>query len=366
MITIKTETLKRVLDKSIKGCSFNKMIPITSLMSITVEDNRITLYSTDKLNYLKVTDVIDEKQDNFNIVVDAQLFYNLIHKTTVDKVNLSVNEDSTLLNIEGNGNYTLEIPIDEEGNMIRFPELVDIREESTAVEIDLESLREKLNVNKASLPLTLESKELNSYYFTDNIITTDAFKVCATNNMSKLVDTDMCLTKDFVELLLGMTYDVAFVVISGDNVQVYNDNFVLVGPQCDLKDKYPLAAIKNYLESDFANECSIKRKDLLEVLDRLGLFISPYDKNSIDLIFGKEGIKINSKKKNGVELISYLETDKKLKLKEDYVTLIDINMLKSQIEALKDENITIHFGNDKAIKITSKEVVQIVSLLEQE
>lgn len=366
MITIKTDTLKKVLDKSIKGCSFNKMIPITSLMSITVEDNRITLYSTDKLNYLKVTDVIDEKQDNFNIVVDAQLFYNLIHKTTVDTIKLSVNEDSTLLNVEGNGTYTLEIPIDEEGNMIRFPELVDIREESTAVEIDLEVLREKLNVNKASLPLTLESKELNSYYFTDNIITTDAFKVCATSNISKLVETDMCLTKDYVELLLGMTYDTAFIVINGDKVQVYNDNFVLVGVQCDLKDKYPLAAIKDYLDSSFGTSVDVSRKDLLEVLDRLGLFISPYDKNSIDFIFSKDGIKINSKKKNGVELVKYIESDKKPKLKDDYVTLIDINMLKSQIEALKDETITIHFGNDRAIKITSKEVIQIVSLLEQE
>ena len=54
-LKIKTSELQEMVGKAAKCVSNNKLIPLTSLMSIKVEDNLLTLTTTDATNYFYVS-----------------------------------------------------------------------------------------------------------------------------------------------------------------------------------------------------------------------------------------------------------------------------------------------------------------------
>ena len=47
-----TIKLQEMLAKSIKGASFNKLMPMTSMIAIKVKNKELTLTTTDGTNYL--------------------------------------------------------------------------------------------------------------------------------------------------------------------------------------------------------------------------------------------------------------------------------------------------------------------------
>lgn len=55
-LQIKTTKLQEMLARAIKGASNNKLIPLTSLIAISLKDGELTLITTDATNYLYVRD----------------------------------------------------------------------------------------------------------------------------------------------------------------------------------------------------------------------------------------------------------------------------------------------------------------------
>ena len=98
------------------------------------------------------------------------------------------------------------------------------------------------------------------------------------------------------------------------------------------------------------------------MLDRLALFIEPYDKNGAYFTFGRKGINIHSKKDASTETINYVES----KDFAPFVCCVDIPMLKEQLQANPDDTVKICYGNENALKIESGKVTQVIALLEDE
>ena len=59
---IKTEILKEMVSKSIKGSSQNKLLPITNYIGIEVKNKILTLITTDGNNQLKIKQEIELDQ----------------------------------------------------------------------------------------------------------------------------------------------------------------------------------------------------------------------------------------------------------------------------------------------------------------
>ena len=57
MIKLKTEVLKNMLNKAVKVCSFNNMLPITSLVEIETNERGLSVKTTDNIT----TKIITEK-----------------------------------------------------------------------------------------------------------------------------------------------------------------------------------------------------------------------------------------------------------------------------------------------------------------
>ena len=355
-LKLKTLKLQEMVSKAIKGASNNKMIPITSLMAIALKDGILTLTTTDATNTLKVMEK-DIEGDDFYAVVQADIFSKLVAKITTETITLTLKENS--LEVKGNGTYSIELPLDEEGQLIKFPEY----QFDTAVEkseINLSTVKVLLNANKAALAQTMEIPCLTGYYFDDRVITTDTFKVCSTD--IKVFPDKVLLPAELMELLALMDEEKITVQVSGNKILFSTNNVIVFGSQLEGIEDYPSEAIDAYLETEFKSVCKLPKTALLNVLDRLALFVSTYDKNGIYLTFTDDSLIIRSKKSNGIEVIEYQANENF----QPFTCCIDIELFRSQIAAQEGEVVELWYGHDKAIKMVSEKITQIVALLEDD
>ena len=357
-MTISTSTLQNMVAKSMKGASCNKMIPLTGLMCVELKDHLLTLTTTDATNYLYVKEGKVEG-DDFYVVIQAEMFSKLISKLTCEKVSLEL-KDNTLM-VTGNGKYSIELPLDEEGELIKYPNpLDDFKPVAETHEVHLSTIKLILNTAKSALADTLEVPCYTGYYVGNKVVATDTYKICGIN--VKLWDEPALISPEMMSLLDIFTEE-KFVMLREDNVMLFESpNCTVYGTLMDSIDDYQIEAIDGLLEQGFDSSCKITKSALLQLLDRLALFVSPYDKNGVYLTFTKEGIQVESKQANSVETIPYVES----KNFHDFTCCVDIEMLHSQVKANTGDGITIHYGEENAIKLTDGNVAQVVALLEDD
>ena len=359
-LTINTSTLQNMVAKSMKGASCNKMIPLTGLMAIELKNHELVLTTTDATNYLYVREDKVEG-DDFYVVVQAEMFAKLISKMTCEKVSLALKDN--VLMVTGNGKYSIELPLDEEGELIKYPdplagkELVDNAGIQT---VNLSTIKLILATAKSALADTQEVPCYTGYYVGNKVVATDTYKICGIN--IKLWDEPTLISPEMMNLLDIFT-DEKIEVYRDDNVMVFKSaNCVVYGTLMDSIDDFQIEAIDGLLEQGFESSCKLTKSALIQLLDRLALFVSPYDKNGVYLTFTRDGLQIESKQANSVEVIPYIESNKF----RDFTCCVDIEMLHSQVKANAGDGITIHYGEDNAIKIADGNVVQVIALLEDE
>lgn len=359
-LKIKTEKLKEMLSKSVKGASNNKLIPLTGLMCVQLEDGTLTLTTTDATNYLYVK---EEKVtgNDFYVVIEVDTFSKLIARLTCEEVELTLKENS--LEIVGNGTYNIALPMDENGKMIKYPDpLSDIELDSKdAVTVNMSTITSVLETVKPALAVTLEMPCYTGYYVGESIIGTDTSKL--TSMAVKVFDSPVLISPEMMDLLSVMTCE-KIGVIMRDNVLIFTSPDVCVyGTVLDGIEDYQIDDIRTHLETEFESVCKISKSVLLQVLDRLSLFVGLYDKNGINLTFVKDGLQISSKASDGVELINYVESSNF----KEFSCLIDITMLATQVKANVSDVVTLHYGGEtSALKITDGNVTQIIALMTDE
>lgn len=352
---ISSERLKEAVNTAGKGCGFNKLIPLTELIGIQLKDGKLKLYSTDMTNFLTVT-VDKVSGEDTNICVEAEKFTKLVSKITSSEIELNINED--YLVVKGNGVYKLPIIMDEEG-IVEFPQNKEIVINSG--EVKLTSVLSAYNINKNALAKTLEQPCLTGYYCGEKVISTDSV-VITFNNFSMF-------GKDFEPMLISpqMMYlltlnneeNIKFGV-DGESLVFSTDNIEIRGPKLSGIEDYPIEPINKYLDVNFESKCKISKQLVLDVLDRLSLFISQYYKNGAYFTFGRKGLKIYSKKDASVETVNYIESDNFI----SFTCLVDIVMLKEQLQACPEDTITVWYGNENALKIETGNIIQIIALLD--
>lgn len=356
-LKIKALTLKEMVTRAVKGASCNKLLPITSLMAIELKKNVLTITTTDATNYLYIKQDKVEG-DDFYVVVEVDKFSKLIARMTCETITLTLKDSS--LEVKGNGTYNIALPLDEEGNVIKYPDpLVDVKLKGEGKQIHLSTIQTILNSIKPALAVTLEIPCYTGYYLGDTVMATDTYKISSMN--TKLVDEPMLVSAETMNLLAVMTSE-------NINLDVFDNVIVFTSPDCavystkmeGLEDYNP-EGIAKVLEMECPSNCKISKNALVQLLDRVLLFVSQYDKNSIHLTFTKEGLQISSKTENGVEIIPYMES-KKFK---EFTCDIDIAMFLSQVKAHATDVIELHYGSDKFVKMVDGNITHLIALFEE-
>lgn len=348
--------MKDAVNKAIKGAGFNNLIPITSMIGIKLEGGKLRLFTTDMTNTLCI--IIDKVSgEDMDITVDADKFGKLIAKTTSEDIDLSVKDD--ILYVKANGTYKIPLISDEEG-LVTFPGLAETKGKTTNVK--LTSIMQAYNINKSALAKTLENPALTGYYCGDMVISTDANVI--TFNDFKMFEQDepLLISPQLMQLLTLNKQEDIKLIVDKTLLTFVADDMVVQGAVMEGIEDFPADDVKAYLDEAFTSSCKVPKDLLLATLDRLALFIEPYDKNGAYFTFGRKGINIHSKKDASTEVINYVES----KDFKQFICCVDIPMLKEQLQANPDDTVKICYGNENALKIESGKVTQVIALLEDE
>lgn len=354
-LTIKTNELQEMVGKAIKCVSNNKLIPITSLMNLKVQNCVFTITTTDAINYFYVHKMDKVDCEDFEVSVLADLFTKLVQKTTADTITLAV--DDGKIKIKGNGTYTMELPLDENGGVIKFPNKLPNEVEDKGV-VKLSTIKTVLAANKASLAVNMEVPVLTSYYCGDKVVTSDRYKICSTD--IKLFDVPRLITSSLMELLGILSSEDIEVCVADTGILFESSLEQVFAPITEGVETFPITTIEKLVSQEFTSSCKVSKSAVLNLLDRLSLFVSPYDAKCIYLTFTKEGIMFRSKKSSGTELIPYISSTNF----KDFVCCIDIEMLKSQIATQDVDELELHYGAEVAVKLVNKNITQIIALID--
>lgn len=359
--SIKTDKLKDIIARAIKGAGNNKLIPITSLMAIEVKENKLTVTTTDATNYLYV---IEDKivADDFYVVVDATTFSKLISKLTCENVTLEVKTGTWMLEVKGNGSYKIELPLDENGEPIKYPDPVSkmkLDDDTKVGTINKSTINVILETIKPALATTLENPCYTGYYVGNKVLATDTYKIASMD--VALFDDAKLVSPEMFDLLAVMTSEKITVDVIGNEVVYSTPECVVYGKFMEGLDEYAVDAISALVDTEFNSYCSVPKSELMQLLDRLSLFVGTYDKNAINLTFTNTGLQVSSKAASGVEIINYIASNNF----KDFTCSVDIQMLTQEVKSISNDVIEIHYGEDNAIKMVDGNITIIVALLEE-
>lgn len=357
--SIKTETFQEMVGKVVKCATNNKLIPITSLLSIKVEDNTLYLTTTDAVTYFYVkSKLLLSANGTFEVSVLADTFSKLIQKTTSADITVKYDETNFKLQVIGNGTYTIELPLDENGKPIKFP-ITDTSAKVKCGTLNLNAVKSALTYNKVALSDNVTYPALTQYYCGDSIISTNQVKVCANNE--KVFDTPKLISPTLMELL-G--------VLTGETVEVFElDKKLIFETDCEYIihnvvvniEDFPVDSINNLVNSDFEAKCTISKDVVLNILDRLSLFMSSYDNKGIDLTVTANGIVLQTIAGSGVEIVPFISTEKFI----DYHCRINVEILRGLLSTYETDNVEFSYGNPVAIKLSAGKITQIAALMEE-
>lgn len=338
-ITLNTIIFKDMVSRAKKGASNNSILPITSMMAIELKDNKLTLITTDATNYLYVMQDGVEGNDFYATVI-ADTFAQLIGKMTSEKITLEL-VDSTLKVTGGSGAYIIDLAMEEDGEVVRFTDPRDSVELEPLEDINLTTVNSIIDYAKASLAVTLEEPCFVNYYCGEKVVATDSLKICSMD--VKLWEEPRLIPSEVFELVKLMTDEKIKVSAAGDIIMFSTSDVIVYAHTADGLEDYPADAIYNLVAKEFPANCKIKKSDLVQLLDRLSLFVDKMDKGIIYLTFSPEGLQIRSKKSNSIEVIPYIEGGD-----EEFSCAVDIGMLQNQAKSFGGDIITIDYGNNDA------------------
>lgn len=353
---IKREDLEQTLNTVYKCVSNNKLIPITQVIGIKSNKHGLILSATDATNYINGAVIFENNEEQeIDVCVNADMFTKLINKFTCEFIEIKLLDKS--LEIIGDGEYQLELLPDDEGNNFKFP-VKDVKEFENiqGIEIKVADIIDIKKHGEKALATTFENPSLINYYVGNEVIATDSL-VMSINNINLLGDIKVIFKSKFIDLLINIP-EKFILKIKEDKIIAISDKFVIfsfIG--CSLEE-YPVEAIKNLLESaQFEETAKIKVSALNAVLDRLSLFVTPYDDNAINLKFDDGKLYVTTLKSSGVEIIESSEITK------SFTCGVDIEMLKTQLSSFDADVIELSFGNDNFIRITSGNVSKLIATI---
>ena len=355
-LTIKTDLLKQMVTKAAKASINNKMIPLTGLMNIELRDGNLNITTSDAVNFFTVTEP-NIVGDNFAVVVTTELFSKLVSKTTSDNVVLEFANNS--LTFTGNGTYKIDLPLNEEGELIVYPTIPELTENTQTGIIKLSSIKSIILANKPSLAVTLEAPYLTGYFCNkDTIVSADSFNICI-NKINTFPEEVLIAPIVFDLLSMADTEDINF-TYTNSTIVFTTPKLKLVSKNMTGKDEYPISAILEYMNNEFPSNCTVPKTALLNVLDRLSLFISDFDIDGVYMNFTKDGVRVTSNKGSANELIPYQSSNNFA----PFTCLAGVEALKKQVSARSGELVNMYYGVAGVLKLVDNNVTQIVALLD--
>jgi len=353
--TINTQVLQTAINKAIKGAGNSKFSAITSLMNFVVDSGNFSITTTDSNNYFTVTDKI-LNGDPVTFTVNVDTFSKLIMKTSVENIKIDVTD--SFISVTGNGTYKIPIQLDVDGTPIKYP-VHEINNPEYSGTIKTSVIKTLILHNKPSLALTLEAPYLVNYLCLKNrVISADTFNICITQLPT--FDKDVLIPPNVFELLSMTSEEDITYKIYQNNILFKTEKMKLFAVLPEGIEEYPVSTIDAILEREYGSDCILPKTALLNIIDRLSLFISDNDQNGLYMTFTQAGVKVESAHDDGIETVPYQGSNNF----KDFTCFVGVESLKKQLNARVGETVHLYYGEPSTFRIEEDNVIQIISLLD--
>ena len=363
-LTIKTQTLKEMVAKASACASNNKLVPMTSLMCLSVDaksnsDNQLTMVTTDATNFLYVMEPC-ECADGFYAVCYTEQFMKLIPKITTEKITLVV-EDGVLY-VQAKGKYAIELPIDTDGGFVKYPDPLNAPAQKQLADRKTGTIKDGvikaiIKTIEPALADTMEQPVLTHYYSADKIIGADGCVI--SEYADNLFDGEaMMISQPLMKLLDILEGDIKY-SLRGNSMVFSDEHCILYAQKTEDAGDYYVSKTTEFLATEFENTVKVNKGELLAALDRINIFVGKLDDSALSLTFTPEELVLANIKEKSVESVPYTETN----FTDEYACYINVNMLTEQLKAYTGEVVTIKFGGIQAIELYTDTTKQIISLM---
>ena len=249
--------------------------------------------------------------------------------------------------------------------MVVFPDPLEdcVFDEDETVIINTSTIRTILTTLKPAVATTLEEPQYTGYYFGDKVIATNGFLI---NSLDvNLFDTEKLISAGVLDLLDVMTAEKISVDFKESEDEGIPNIIVFGSPDCTIYTRelegiedFESESITQVIDTPFTSMCKVMKNALLQLLDRVQLFVSDYDEGIVNFTFTKDGLQVTSKMSNAVELIPYTESTKF----KPFMCSTDVGLIIKQVKSQPGEIIELWYGDDSVIKIVRDKVTQIIAL----
>lgn len=369
-LTIKTDVLKNLTMKAMKGAVVAKALPISKYINIKHSDGMFVLTTMNA--GMDILEVFEKTEgDDFNITISAELFSKLVDKTSSENITLKIFD--THLEFKGNGKYSIEIP-QEDGKAIPFPTIDSFIEapkgkkdaifslkNKTAKEIKVETLQQIFKLHETAVGQSMSMPAFTGFFFTDKqTVSTDGRRIVISD--IPVFEENTLLPYSLFELVTVASGDIIKVFSDKEYVLFLGSNFRAFGKKMDsdMVAKFPVAAMNKLAATDYEGNVQVSKDELLSVIDRMSLFVDLQDRNGVKFNFTPDGLIVSNYKSSSNEQIN-AKSDKKI---IPAVCSINIDYFKSLLNANPHNVINLSYGGGKSIKVSFDKTVQILALLE--
>ncbi len=360
MLKVKTDEIKRLVSTAVKGCSFNKILPITGFLHFMVNDGDLILETTDGTNQLQLTSAVEDEKEKIDIVVPADIMDKLINKITTPTISFGLKDGC--LEVKGNGVYKIQYVVDENGESIEYPVFEINVKKAKATDLNFKDVPKVFNICKTAVYGVYDIPYLTGYYMkVDKLVTSDSMRICSVSQ--KFLEDVMLISQELADLLKLIDKEKVTVSREENKIVFEAEGITVSGYLMDEIGEYPIESIENYINNEMGLFFEVNKEEILGILDRMLLFTGAYDKNLSKFAVSNDNLQLTDLQKNVDESIKF---KKKLKLKNSFDLYLDTEILKEQIEVMPNEDVQIFFDIEKkasAIKLVSGNVVCIIALL---
>jgi len=346
---LSTAKMTVILNRVAKGVGSSKVLPITEYLRLTLEDGTLTVIATNSVNFItSITKEVTGK--NGEVIVKADQLIKLVTKTTKPEISFTEKEDH--LEVKGNGTY--KIPLFETN---KYP-TYEFDSSVKKVEVETKVLKKAFAINSSSVAAEMTMPCLTGYRMGSKAITTDGVKMCI--NETNILHEDALITQALADLINTLSGEKVVVQKDGDNLLFTTENVIVFGTELDGLDEYP--DITPILSIDYPNYAIVNKSHLLDALERLNLFVDPFDNNGVKLTFSKKGLKIEDLKQNSNEILEYTEKSQK----KEIGMVVNLVLLKDLLGSLGKESVKFQYDVGQPIKIVEENVSLILSTMDTE
>ena len=349
-IKLNIKDLKDVAQKLSIAIEKNKLNPKSGWIEIEYT-NKLHMYVSNYDYFLQADlDVDNQSGENLHVTIQSDTFIPLISKLDADEVFLTEQQKSLLLTTnQSEYNFSLIKEINKAKKLDRI--FVAYKDQTASLSGEkLSSIADK---NAKGFLNSFFSNEIQQYLYLDYRKDIDDFKLLLTPTQAKLLK----IFEDSDEVRINVEQSD---YSSPIKVSFASDKIALnlICQSRELTDKFPSIRLRNLV--GWENEITVDKKQLDRALARLMVFDKVFDidvLNYSQLEFYQNKLKLVSIKNRNHEYIEYKNS--KINTVSNYTAVIRFADLVNQLKTINSKDITIGFGNNKAITLYG-DILQLI------